>query len=231
MNNCAVFINSCDNRSYTWKGMDYFFGAHWNFDIGWDVYFGTENTPVDFKWAKNLRLGKCPWGEFVLKACNEIPEDYIFWFMDDHYPRLTPETELLQDALDFCIAGAKRFGFYQVYHDMQEPFQELGDFHGYPFYQLTRESDYLSCFQPGIWDKKFLMSVIEPGWSPWNGEINGTEKIRTFTDEPLIYYINKAGWYKEAYTGTGRRRDESLADWNGVPLDDWKTLKEEYDWE
>lgn len=200
MSKCAVLINSADKSDFTWKGLKYFYNKYWNWDIGWNVYCATEEREYDFGKVKNIQAGKVPWGQFIHNCLDQLDEPYVFFQMDDHWPLQILETSLLETSLQYIQDyNIIRFGFMFCYHPLMKPDRNLGEFCGYPFWGLTKQSDYLSCFQPSIWNKEVFRDIIESQWTPWNGEIDGTIKMRRL-DLTNICYIIKENWYREAYT-------------------------------
>jgi len=55
-------------------------------------------------------------------------------------------------------------------------------------YEYLPESDYLVNHQLGIWNREYMMSVLEPGESPWTNEIEGTKRVRLNFQGGLFLY-------------------------------------------
>lgn len=223
--NCGILIITNDEaKNYAWRGWNYFFRKHWNWNVEWPVYFGTEMVDTDFENVINIKGGKEKWGQYLLNCLNQIPEDYVMCFMVDHFPRKKIPTMMLKEILKQChLQNITRFGIMQKYHPLQEPVESLGDFFSFPYYKLTKESGYLSSFQPSIWNKESLLKITEPEWTPWDGELKGTPKMSKM-DVDVRYVIVK-NWYREAYTKGNQPRNSRYG------LDDYQILKGEYDWE
>jgi len=223
MGSVAVFINSCDKYNFTWEGLKYFYNKYWNWDIGWSVYCGTEEEEFDFGRVKNLRLGKRPFGEFIISAMDAIEEPYIFLQMDDHWPLKRLDTALLKESLNYTKThGVQRFGFYFNYHPRQRPDIKMKNLCGHLFYKLTHNSKYLACLQPSLWPKSIIQEIIEPNWSPWNFEKDGTYKMRKlgYTN---VYYVIKDNWYREAYAGGHHNNLQKNSE-------DYKLISKEFDY-
>ena len=223
MNNCSVFINSCDRYSFIWEGWNYFYQKFWNKEIPWKVYFGTEKKGVDFLDVTNLKLGKIQWGEYIHKVMDMIPTDNVFFTMEDHFPVKKLDIGLVKNMYKFFIDNKMdRLGLMGYHHPLKEPTNRIETNFNKTFYQQTRQSQYLSCCQPSLWRKEFLCSVIQKDWGPWHGELTGTQVIQGFENIKIGYLIED-DWYIEALT-EGHPRDERHG------LNNWKILTENYGW-
>jgi len=223
MKNCSVFINTCDKYSFIWNGWNFFHQKYWNKDIPWKVYFGTEETSVDFQNVINLQIGKLPWGEYVHKAMSMIPTDNVFFAMDDHLPVKKLDIQLIENVYKYFIDNdMNRLGLIDNYHYLHEPINHIETDFGKDFHQQTNKSGYLSCLQPSFWKKDFLCSIIKKEWTPYQGEITGTEIIQKIEDVKIGYFVEN--WYLEALTD-GVPRDERFG------LNNWKILTTEHGWD
>ncbi len=52
------------------------------------------------------------------------------------------------------------------------------------------ESEYLLSHNASIWNREFLLSVMEPNENPWKNEQLGTERIRNKSENPRIYHCD-----------------------------------------
>lgn len=223
MTNCTVFINTCDKFSFIWNGWNHFHQKYWNKDISWKVCFGTEELSINFKDVENLKIGKLPWGSYVHKAMSMINTDNVFFAMDDHFPVKKINIKLMENMYNYFVSNKiDRLGIMSYYHTLQDPVNSIETNFDKIFYQQTNNSDYLSCLQPSFWRKEFLLSVIEKEWTPWQGEITGTNKIKQMKNINIGYMIENE-WYLEALS-EGVPRDERFG------LDNWKKLTTEHGW-
>ena len=222
MKNCSVFINTCDKYSFIWNAWNFFYQKYWNKDIPWKVYFGTEEESVNFQNVINLKIGKLPWGEYVHKAMSMIPTDNVFFTMEDHFPIKRLDIDFLENVYNYFIDNdMDRLGLMDKHHYLHEPIKhietDIGDFH-----KQTNKSGYLSCLQPSFWKKDFLYSIIKKDFTPYDGEISGTEIARKKEDVNIGYFLEE--WYLEALV------DGVPRDYN-YDFENWKKLTTEHGWE
>ena len=216
MQKCAVVVNSSDSTFKYLKGWNWFWQTHWNKGCEWPVYLLTESHAIDFEGVKNLVLGKQPWATYLANAFNTIDADYVFFMMDDHFPLLPLHPSLFKDALMWCRHHDwNRMGFYRKYHKAQAPSIERQTFNGYRHYEHTAKSGYKLCLQPSLWKTSFMMDCMDPSFSPWQFEWEGSKRV----SEQGISYLQVDGWYAEAYQ-QGKPRPG-----------DYEHLISQYDWE
>lgn len=197
-----IVVNSCDNHEFIWGMWKYFLGKYWNFNAFPIVYFLTEEKSIKFnnEHIINLNIGRKPWSNFIFDAIDILKSEYMFFMMDDHIPIKMLDTKVLNDIYNiFLQRNFDRFGIMMKYHPLQEPCV-MCNINNYDVYMLLQQSGYISSFQPSFWKTSFFKDIIEDNWTPWDGELKGTEKARHLPSLANVGYTIQKKWYLEALT-------------------------------
>jgi hypothetical protein len=115
------------------------------------------------------------WSDRLLSLLNNIPTDYVLYAQEDHWPTAKPP-DLREMMAIVTKKGLKRLQISPVVQFYSLTGSELPLF----FHQ---KSKYLVSHQPSIWEKKFLISCLERGQTPW---INEYEASKTLSHMPEI---------------------------------------------
>lgn len=217
---CAVVVNACDKTEYYYEGWNWFFQKNWNKECPWPVYFVTESVETDFEHTINMKIGCCSWKDYLKEVFKRVDSEYVLFTMDDHFFLKPLDCQLMHDAFKFAIEYRQdRMGFNKKFMERQEPTTPLPDFHGYKHRQHTVHSGYLFSLQPSIWRTGFMLQIVEDHWMPWDGEWQGTMKIKRENIPARVSYLQMDGWYGEAYRLAQPRAG------------DYEMLRKIHDWE
>jgi hypothetical protein len=145
---------------------------HWQNDF--PVWFCNEEK--DLVMPDSITQFKTGRGEFsdrlttILEAI-ETPK--VFYIQEDIWitksiPGVVNYCNDLMDYEDLLrVEIGQNSGYYQTIHD---PVTQLRYF--------NIHSDYLLNHQPAIWDREYYLSCMQPGETPWENELRGTERLR-----------------------------------------------------
>lgn len=124
-----------------------------------------------FVWPKDQ------WSDGLIKYLHTVKERYVLLMLDDYWLIRTVDVSGIGTLLEYMVnnpkilrmdltadrqfaGGAKRvesYGHYDIVHAPGTP------------YQMS--------LMPGMWNKKLLLEILQPGWSPWEVELDGTGKL------------------------------------------------------
>jgi len=188
MNDLAIAYVTCDKYDHVWEEWYDAFMKHWDL---WSIpkYFCGEEKVCpfdDFTQIEHEPVEAEHWTAKLRAQIEQIPEDYIFVWVDDQIQQknISAEFESLYkwmvkndaDALRFMSRGsASRY--------IKEPVID-------GVYKLTDGSSYRVSFSPNIYKKSFLLEVLLVDQSPWACELGSVGK---FTDRN-IYARHIDGW-------------------------------------
>lgn len=190
MNDLAIAYVTCDKYDHVWDEWYDAFMKHWDL---WSIpkYFCGEETICpfeDFTQIEHESVEAEHWTSKLRAQIEQIPEEYIFLWIDDQIPQKNICNELAElykwmlknDADALRIMGRKSASRY-----IKE-----GVIEGAPIYRLTEGSSYRVSFSPNIYKKSFLLEVLLVDQSPWACELGSVGK---FTDKNIFaYHID--GW-------------------------------------
>ena len=88
-NSIAALVLSCDKYSPYWDGWHFFWSKHWKPAI--PVYFATEAKKLpSWPGITPLYVGRdMTWSGCLFTALSKIPEDTIFFSLEDYWPTRT----------------------------------------------------------------------------------------------------------------------------------------------
>lgn len=200
MNQIPLVVLSCDKYADLWEGffyqwkkcvdipfVAYLITNRMNFDSQSDLRIQVINTGDDPDWSTSLSFG-----------LKQIQEDKIFLILEDLFISETVDAQAFLDMLEFCQRhDAQHIKYFA---------NPLGEIKVGRFLKYPKGMPYLvsAC---GLWDRKYLLSLLIPGESPWDFEVNASYRARYSADrfysplKPLIKYKNmveKGAWIKSS---------------------------------
>ena len=189
MKNLAIAYVTCDKYAHVWDEWYAGYMDHW--DIELPVYWCGEETENPFGFYELLHKSVTVdhWTSKLREQIEQIPEEYIFVWLDDLIPQLNIYAEFwgLYDWMLSSGADSVR-----IMGRASKARYNLADFlFNDPIYKLAPDSRYRVSFSPNIYKKSFLLEVLQRDESPWASELNSRGM---FTDRDIYaYHIN--GWY------------------------------------
>lgn len=192
----SVLILSCDKYTDLWGPFFLQFWRNWP-DCPYPVYLGSNTTAYKKdKRIKTILSGKdIDWSASFKKILAQIPEIYIFVWMEDALITSKIETESFEETFNFM----KTSGAVHIYHrpNLQpERWIKKGKYGVYEKGMPYRIS------AVGFWKKDYLASLLLNGENSWGFEVFGS--YRTSFDEgfycldkqlfEFIHLVEKGKW-------------------------------------
>jgi len=211
MNPTPLVVLSCDKYFDLWDGFFY----QWKkcVDLPFHVYLVTNHktyNPQNNCTLQVINTGDDPdWSTSLICGLNQIKEDKIFLILEDLFISDSVDEKAFMDMLEFCYTqDAQHIKYFA---------NPLGEIPVGEFLKYAPGMPYLvsAC---GLWDRKYLLSLLIPGESPWDFEVNASYRARYSADrfyspaKPLLKYKNmveKGAWIKSSLQWALK---------NGVPL-------------
>lgn len=187
-NNIALIVHACDRYELLFKGFEYFFLKHWDFDIPVNYYFATEEKPVDIKNFKNIRSGKGEWSNRLSRLLDQIDEEYVIYFQEDMWLNKTVDKDFFIELFKFTFENKWQL----VKLNSSDVFKTKRSnmfIKGFNVSLLdNKESGFLMSHQVSLWNKAFLKGQLPPNEHPWRNERKGTKRLRK--QNPEIFHID-----------------------------------------
>ena len=185
----ALLVHSCDRYEFLFKGFEYFFNDHWDFNIDCNHYFATEEKEVSIKGFKNIRSGKGEWADRLRYLLdNEIPEDYILYFQEDMWLNKKVNANFFNQLFESAVNNKWK---HVKLHSSSVYTTEQGNqfIDGFNIATVDNpNSDFLMSHQVTLWEKQYLIDQLHKGEHPWRNERKGTKRLRKLN--PEIFHID-----------------------------------------
>jgi hypothetical protein len=183
-NEFGILILSHDALSDLWPvTLSHFFDNFDLYESNYSVYFGSNELPADDPRVIPILSGKDnDWSSSYLKILEQIPCSKLLVILEDLIVVSPVESIKLEELVEFGISiDAKHVQYWPTFANNLDSKNSL-------FFEIPKKMPYRSTVC-GFWDKRYLMSLLIPGESPWNFEIMGS--YRTSYD-PGFYVIKSS---------------------------------------
>jgi hypothetical protein len=173
----AVLVVSCDRYSDMWEPFFEFFRLFWS-DCPYNVYLSTNVLSPNINGVTILNTGNSSdWSTELTKAISSIPEKNVILFLEDYFIREKVDNYELKSYIDYFIksgAAYMKLGCFSSKYNELWPYTVISS---YPKVgRIDKSAKYLVCLQLTLWDKDYLKTLLVPGESPWQFEINGSRR-------------------------------------------------------
>jgi len=180
--NLASVIHSGDSRSWMWNIWANYYWRFWDQSIKTYFVSELEDSP---KGTINIKAGKTPireWARTLIEALNQIEEEYILYWHEDHLLIANVDGELLNALPNVMstnnISLVKACGWHAG-HDKaigRMKKTEIKALEHY-LYKYPEGVGYEVSHQPSIWKKSLLILSLQGIDTPWNHELQGSNHI------------------------------------------------------
>jgi hypothetical protein len=188
-NTIALLVHTCDRYAFLYPGFEAFFRRHWDFTIPCNLYFATEELPLNIEGFTNVRSGKGQWTNrlsHLLK--HHITEDYVLYMQEDMWLSRNVNAGFFKQLFELAPANAWK----QVKLHSSEVYSTnpTGQFiEGFNIAIVdNNRSGYLMSHQATLWNKAFLIEQLPANEHPWRNERKGTKRLKK--KNPVIYHID-----------------------------------------
>jgi hypothetical protein len=185
----ALLVHSCDRYKLLYKGFEYFFLKHWDFNASCNYYFATEEENVSIQGFTNIHSGKGEWSNRLAKLLrDDIKEDYILYFQEDMWLNKNTNGAIFNQLFDLSIQNnwkQVKLESSSVYHTVATPHT----IEGFTIAQLDNQaSGFLMSHQVGLWEKQHLLAQLKKDEHPWRNERKGTKRLKKLNIP--IYHVD-----------------------------------------
>ena len=186
----CVLISSCDEYSGLWNNLSLCLNKHIAFDV--NIYLVTESKSSSK--FKTINVPDERWGFRVTEALKLIDEKIIFWILEDYFFNV----DLNAKFFNQIISDFKKFEMDRLQLNPYDEKRELysSDPHlcalKRDYQKINPNLKYSICMQPSLWDKYFILEVLNPNYSPWQFEILGSKYCKSnnlFIDNSIKKHI------------------------------------------
>lgn len=187
-NHVALIVHSCDRYQLLYRGFEYFFRKHWDFDIPYTYYFATEEIDTELQGFKNIKSGKGEWTDRLRNLLDQIDEEYILYFQEDMWLTKSVSRTFFEELAELTL----RNKWQQVKLNSSDVFDTTKTSQFIQGFNVARinndKSKYLMSHQITLWNKQFLKAQLKPNEHPWRNERRGTARLKKIN--PVIHHID-----------------------------------------
>lgn len=189
--NLSLLVHTFNKYQFLWPGSLEAWKLVYTETI--PFYWGTDEPAhgkYDFGKFQLLYSGKNQWSDRLLTLLNHIKTDYVLYAQEDHWPTAKPPDlrEMMQIMNKKGLKRLQLSPIVQFYSLVGSEF---------PLY-FHPKSKYLVSHQPSIWHRKFFISCLERGQSPWVNEYEGSKTLSLMPEIQGKIAIWPCNWFRHA---------------------------------
>jgi len=196
MNQIHFSVLTNDLHLWLLRGFCYLVNEYWR-DVWFNVYgFSSPKfaTPRNFKFVSlGTQKPADVWSNGLIDMLKKIQEPLVLLMLEDYWIYDPINIELIDQVSEFmleemnCGQNILRFDlsadranttgccFYQSYKDLR-------------IMESPSRAAYQMSFQAGIWNREEMLRHIIPNESPWDAEVNGSERLKKLNKlSPKVY--------------------------------------------
>lgn len=195
----SVLVVSCDKYSDLWLP---FFELFWRFwpDCPFNVYLLSNNMAAHIPKVKPLLVGDdLSWSDNLIKALNQLNEEYVLIFLDDLLLLDHVKTDDVVKIVGWVVEKMPNYLRMNPYPRADKSYNELVGI-------VLRGTVYRTATVMAVWKRDILLNLLRPGENAWEFEICGTVRsdcydkfYATWTDYfPIVNSVIKGKWRRRA---------------------------------
>ena len=184
-----VVVFTCDRYSWLVPTFLHFYKKKWP-DNPYQTDFVTETKKIDG--VTTFCTGKIPWADGAIKYLESCNEESFLLFLEDYIITKLINTNMIKKAEKLCVGdiGCVRLNP----HDRFSQFLVDANIDGFKEYPLDKP--YSVSLQPSVWQKEFLLEILQKDENIWQTEIEGSKRIWEsnkriiWADIPILTHCN-----------------------------------------
>jgi len=191
MDRLAIAYVTCDKYAHVWEEWHDAWMEHWDIDV--PVYWCGEELPAidnDFIQIFHPCVGAEHWTYKLQVQIEQIPEEYIFVWLDDQIPQKNITLDFIALYRWFLAVDADALRIMS--RESRAVYETVDRLFNRAIYRLSLRSPYLVSFSPNIYKKDFLLEVLQHDESPWSCELEGSRRFWRPRRKIYAYHID--GW-------------------------------------
>lgn len=195
----SVLVLSCDKYSHLLPHFSVLFDKYWGLGNRCSKYIATETVALEHDDYKPILTQETNWTLSTKIALSKIETPYVFLVLDDFYLfRPFPAEEIINGLKIAKEANLDKFIFHYphvAFNGKLEPTK-----YGSDIGKVRQHSEYTMTLQFSIWNVEFFKKCLFGEESPWEFEINGTERVNNSIQHSIYMKTIPYGYHVEAMT-------------------------------
>ena len=196
-NNIGVIVVSCDKYSDVWP---YFFENFFSFweSCPFNIYLLNNKETYKKNNIINLSIGKdISWSSNLKKGLKKINKEYVILILDDLIINRKISIGKFYQIIEWVNNNSPN---HLRLHISTKP-----KFYDRLVGKLPMKSPYKVSLMPAIWNRNFLLNILNDNESAWDFEVNGTKRVLNSKGffslyKSFIFYDNsivKSKWQRK----------------------------------
>lgn len=166
----------------------------------------------------------------LIKCLEMIEDDHVIISLEDYWMMRNVNTSGIQSAHYFMQNNPKvvRFDLTtdRLYTD---PFRDIGSMDVFDIIESGKNNQYNLSLQASMWDRKLLLSLLQPYESPWEVELEGTHRLNSSD----LRVVGTRQWLMKYHIVVNKGRLDTKGQWQYPPrslkYEDWLDLEALYE--
>ena len=200
----AIIVLSCDHYSDLWS---VFFNTMENFwsNNNFQIFLVTNFKNPNFRNVEIINIGEdLSWSDNLISTLKKLDSyKYVIVMTEDGFLFKSVNNHNLNLMID---AFKKLNGNCLAFLNDPKPEKKINDFFG----EIPKWSPYRSTTTHAIWNRKHLLSILNPGESAWEFEKKGSRRTDNFSgyystwekNFYLIHGVIKGKWLRKSISQT-----------------------------
>ena len=164
-NDLAIIISSCDSYCDAWQPMIDSINEQFH-DLESDVFLITESVITGDSRVTVINIGyESTFGHRLSKALEMLSHKYVLLLFDDFIVTKGISQTLLKDYCDIITKNQISCLYIDYYRSQRT--KGIGKYQ-----KVNLSKRYSIDLSIALWNKEFLLSLIDTSWSPWEFEKN-----------------------------------------------------------
>lgn len=194
-----IIVTTSDKSLWTTKTFAYLFNTYYS--SLQNVHIVCESMPR-FRLPPNFVLHPVhldgitgwpieKWTDGLARYLNSIPEQHVLIMLDDYWLVRTVDTRGINTLYEYMIERPEVLRVDLTGDRLYA--RDARDVDCYGHYDIisAQGTEYQMSLMPGLWNKKLLLEVLQPNWSPWEVELSGTSVVN---ERPELIVVGTRQW-------------------------------------
>jgi len=187
-----VIVSTCNRYNFLIPIFTHFYKKNWP-DNPYQTEIITETDHID---GAVFYTGGVSWASGIINYLKQSKEDKFLLILDDYIIDKIVDTKRIEQAESLCEGNVgcvklnapdKWFINHAISTNVHKGFRE------YPL-----DKQFSMSLQTAIWQKSYLLDVLRDGETPWQTEVDGSERLKgmaskwqiLWSETPIIEYIS-----------------------------------------
>lgn len=196
-----VIVLTSDKYHHALRAYIWLFQKYWNREqrvlIGGFARPEYE-LPSNFEFHSIGKMSDHPlerWSDAVIKLLNEIDDEAFVLMLEDYLLKRPVDRLGVKMAYEYALQFGyllrfdltfDRFGSYGPHYPHELPNGDYGYLGHLDLIRSDPAKEYHMSLMTAVWRRDNLLRVLQPNWSPWDVELQGTTYLQTHHPHDLL---------------------------------------------